>query len=61
MTYPKQSTGDAAQQPNGAAAEVSPSPRLPEVEQRVLAFWKADDTFRESIRRREGEAEWVFN
>ena len=61
MTYPKQSTGDAAQQPNGEAAEVSPSPRLPEVEQRVLAFWKADDTFRESIRRREGEAEWVFN
>lgn len=26
----------------------------------MLAYWKADDTFRESIRQREGAPEWVF-
>ena len=65
MSYPKQSTGNQ-QQPGeatapGAAFGVSPSPRLPDVEQRVLAFWEADDTFRTSIAQREGHEEWVFN
>ncbi|WP_024355888.1 isoleucine--tRNA ligase [Leucobacter chironomi] len=67
MPYPQQSTGTS---PSGASspadaqavpAGVSPSPRLPEIEQQVLEFWKRDDTFRESIRRREGHEEWVFN
>ncbi|QNE43108.1 isoleucine--tRNA ligase [Frigoribacterium sp. NBH87] len=39
---------------------VPASPRFPDVEQGVLAFWKGDDTFRESIRAREGRDEWVF-
>ncbi|WP_082499273.1 MULTISPECIES: isoleucine--tRNA ligase [unclassified Rathayibacter] len=39
---------------------VSASPRFPEIEERVLAYWKADDTFQESIRAREGAPEWVF-
>ncbi|UOQ60938.1 isoleucine--tRNA ligase [Leucobacter rhizosphaerae] len=62
MPYPQQSTGAATPQGEpGAAFGVSPSPKFPEIEQRVLAFWDADDTFRESIRQREGAEEWVFN
>ena len=66
MPYPQQPTGTPsssapAASTSGAAFGVSPSPRLPDVEQRVLDFWAADDTFRESIRRREGSPEWVFN
>ncbi len=68
MTYPKQPTDAiAARPPKHAAAEpsaqagVAPAPSFPMIEQGVLAFWKADDTFRESIRRREGCEEWVFN
>ena len=57
MSYPKQSSAHEA----GASFGVVPSPKLPEVEQRVLAFWKDDDTFRESIRQREHADEWVFN
>ena len=65
MSYPKQSTGTPqstgeATAP-GAAFGVNPSPRLPEVEQRVLSFWDADNTFRTSIAQREGCEEWVFN
>ena len=39
---------------------VPASPRFPDVEQGVLAFWESDDTFQESIRAREGRDEWVF-
>ncbi len=69
MPYPQQST-DAARQATpkhaapetgGAAFGVQPSPSFPEIERRVLGFWETDDTFRESIRRREGAQEWVFN
>ena len=59
MSYPKQTTGDSITP--GAAFGVNPSPRFPEIEERVLAFWQEDDTFRESIRQREGCEEWVFN
>lgn len=48
MAYPK----------NGAS--LSSSPNLPEVEKNVLTFWDSDDTFRESIRQREGAEEFVF-
>jgi isoleucyl-tRNA synthetase len=58
MPYPQQSTGANV---SGEAFGVSPSPKFPEIEQRVLAFWREDDTFRESIRSREGAEEWVFN
>ncbi len=70
MTYPKQQTDAvAAKRPKHAAIDpaerstegVSPSPRFPAIEQGVLAFWKQNDTFRESIRQREGCEEWVFN
>ena len=39
---------------------VPASPRFPEIEQRILAFWKQDDTFRASVDQREGAPEWVF-
>ena len=65
MPYPQQPTGapstSADAQHTGAAFGVAPSPKLPEIERDVLGFWAADDTFRESIRRREGAPEWVFN
>lgn len=53
MTYPKVATGpdDAAARP-GKGDEVEASPRFPEIEQRVQAFWEADGTFRTSVRAR---------
>ena len=33
---------------------------LVELENRVLADWRDDDVFAESVRRREGAPEWVF-
>jgi isoleucyl-tRNA synthetase len=57
MTYPKRS-------PHGVtsddAARVPASPRFPEIEQGILAFWKGDNTFQASIDAREGCEEWVF-
>ncbi|WP_136024999.1 isoleucine--tRNA ligase [Microbacterium sp. K27] len=53
MTYPRSSFGPAAD-------SVAPSPRFPQIEEEVLAFWKTDDTFRASIAQREGAPEWVF-
>ena len=53
MTYPRTSAF-------GPAAEVVPSPRFPEIERDVLAFWERDDTFRASIEQRDGADEWVF-
>ncbi|GAA0303329.1 isoleucine--tRNA ligase [Kineococcus aurantiacus] len=43
-------------------AETTGSPSFPEIEQRVLDSWAADDTFRASVRAREGSAagEFVF-
>ena len=53
MTYPRPSAF-------GHAAEITPSPRFPAVEEAVLDFWRRDDTFRASIEQREGAPEWVF-
>ena len=56
MTYPKVSTG--------AHRTVSSTPNFPEIEERVLAYWKDDDTFRASVEQREagedGANEFVF-
>ncbi len=57
MPYPK-SHDDSLQ--SGAAFGVSSSPKFPEIEQDVLAFWKDDATFEASVSQREGEDEWVF-
>lgn len=57
MTYPRSSAfGPAADAP----AAVVPSPRFPDLEREVLAFWEQDDTFRASIAQRDGADEWVF-
>jgi len=54
MTYPR----------NDASGSVPSSPRFPEIEERVLAFWEGDDTFQASVDAREGGAdganEFVF-
>ena len=56
MTYPKVSHTDATSVPS--------SPRFPEIEERVLAYWAADGTFQASIDQRDpgerGENEFVF-
>ena len=57
MSYPKASTDPASQ-------GVPPTPRFPEIEERVLAYWAQDDTFRASVQAREpgvdGSNEFVF-
>lgn len=56
MTYPKVSHTDATTVPS--------SPRFPAIEEAVLAYWEADDTFRASVEQREagadGSNEFVF-
>src|ERR1700712_2208598 len=54
MTYPKKETSQAG------ASGVPASPRFPEIEQGILAFWEQDGTFQASIDQREGNDEWVF-
>ena len=56
MPYPQ----SAAQDQSAAQKTVSPSPRFPQIEEGILAFWKGDDTFRASIEQRDGADEWVF-
>jgi isoleucyl-tRNA synthetase len=53
MTYPLHSDDEATE-------PLNPSPRFPDVEQRILAFWSKDDTFQASVDQREGAPEWVF-
>ncbi|GAA5124362.1 isoleucine--tRNA ligase [Alloalcanivorax gelatiniphagus] len=56
MAYPKVSHTDAT--------TVAGSPRFPEIEEAVLAYWEADDTFRASVEQRDagadGSNEFVF-
>jgi isoleucyl-tRNA synthetase len=57
VTYPKAVTAANAE-------HVPASPRFPEIEERVLAYWDADDTFRASVEQRpageNGSNEFVF-
>jgi isoleucyl-tRNA synthetase len=54
MTYPKKSSTGSNE------SAVPASPKFPEIEQGILAFWKGDHTFQASIDAREGCDEWVF-
>ncbi|WP_370291681.1 isoleucine--tRNA ligase [Nocardioides sp.] len=58
MAYPKVTTDPAG------AQGVPSSPRFPAIEERVLAYWAEDDTFRASVEQRDpgaaGENEFVF-
>src|SRR4051794_18345779 len=60
MTYPKVSTDAQA----GEQAGVPSTPRFPRIEEGVLAYWAADDTFRASVEQRDagenGDNEFVF-
>jgi isoleucyl-tRNA synthetase len=61
MTYPKVTTGADDQ---SGASKVPASPSFPAMEERVLAFWQADDTFQASVDRNpageNGANEFVF-
>ena len=56
MSYPRHA---AADEPTGAEG-VPASPRFPDIERGILAFWKGDGTFQASIDQRDGCEEWVF-
>ncbi|MBF4633709.1 isoleucine--tRNA ligase [Agreia pratensis] len=60
MSYPKNSEETPGEQHRHAAPAVTPSPNFPAIEEEVLGFWKADDTFRASIENRSDADEWVF-
>jgi isoleucyl-tRNA synthetase len=66
MTYPKVSTDTSAEPADdtGRPAGVPAAPRFPQIEERVLAYWAADDTFRASVEQRDagtdGDNEFVF-
>ena len=40
--------------------EVSSSPDLPELEQKVLHFWQQEGVFQRSINKRDGSEEFIF-
>jgi len=50
VTYPQHRDDDG----------VVPSPRFPQIEEEVLAYWRQDGTFQASIDERAGAPEWVF-
>ncbi|MDP9317605.1 MAG: isoleucine--tRNA ligase, partial [Actinomycetota bacterium] len=69
MTYPRVSPDAPVDAPvDGAAAGVpatlAQNPNFPQLEERVLAYWEADDTFRASVEQRDagtnGDNEFVF-
>ena len=55
--YPRAETAKAAGQ---AASGVPAQPSFPELEEGVLAYWAATDTFRESVAQRPLDSEFVF-
>ncbi len=55
--YPKAETAKAAGQ---TASGVPAQPSFPELEEGVLAYWAANDTFRKSVERRPLSEEFVF-
>ncbi len=46
--------------PRAGASEVPAQPDFTELEQRALAYWNAHDTFKQSIKGRDGDPEFVF-
>ena len=63
MSYPRKpsnESGREAENTTGSAFGVAASPNFPAIEERILDFWKRDNTFAASISAREGADEWVF-
>ncbi len=62
MTYPQVTTDPNADP--AARAGVPSTPRFPQIEEGVLAYWESDDTFRASVENRDagenGDNEFVF-
>ncbi|HEX7162939.1 MAG TPA: isoleucine--tRNA ligase [Trebonia sp.] len=46
--------------PRAGASEVPAQPDFPELEQRALAYWNARDTFKQSVKKRDSDSEFVF-
>ena len=59
MPYPLTSH-DPADSTEGESVSLVASPKFPEIENGILAFWKKDNTFQASIDQRDGCPEWVF-
>ncbi len=63
MTYP-QVSHDPHAAPGQGTGGVPATPRFPQIEEQVLAYWEADDTFRASVEQRSagenGDNEFVF-
>jgi isoleucyl-tRNA synthetase len=55
--YPRAETAKAAGQPETG---VPAQPGFPELEEGVLAYWAANDTFQESVRQRPADQDFVF-
>src|SRR5258708_7535974 len=55
--YPRAETAKAAGQ---TATGVPAQPSFPELEEGVLAYWAAGDTFRKSVGQRPADSEFVF-
>ncbi|MEY4348963.1 MAG: hypothetical protein RL719_260, partial [Actinomycetota bacterium] len=53
--YPKITDGSTP-----ASEGVNPSPSFPAVEQKILAYWAANETFKESLNQRADAEEFVF-
>jgi isoleucyl-tRNA synthetase len=64
MTYPKVSTDPHGAEGAGAPSTLAQNPKFPQIEEGVLAYWRADDTFRASVEQRDagtdGDNEFVF-
>src|SRR6476661_4469374 len=64
MAYPKVSSDSPDGTNSARTPGVPASPRFPEIEERVLRYWDADDTFRASVENRDpgedGSNEFVF-
>src|SRR5690554_4191356 len=59
MVDPKNPSSDSGAA-DAPVEPVSPSPRFPAIEQKILAFWNSDNTVQASIDNRNGCDEWVF-
>jgi isoleucyl-tRNA synthetase len=64
MTYPKVDFLPSGATDDGSRPGVATSPRFPQIEEAILAYWDQDDTFLASVEARpagqDGDNEFVF-
>src|SRR5207247_10165212 len=51
---------EGGRRPMGGFEAVEAKVSFPELERRILRFWREADVFHESLRRRQGSPEWIF-